>query len=225
MIINDFVLNQIVTSGLVLNLDAGNIASYPTTGTTWTDLSGLGNNGTLVNGPTYSGANGGTLVFNGTNNYAATAAINLSTLSICAWAKFGSLSNTAYPTISNKETNNIARNWWLGTTPLITFGRSVSGADRGLSSTVTPTLNQWYYIVATNDLTPVFSIYINGALNKTATFSGTLSTAGSATWIGTYRDLIYPMNGSISNLSLYNRALTASEVAQNFNANRWRYGI
>lgn len=50
---------DIVRSGLVLNLDAAEPASYPGTGTTWYDLSGNGNNGTLVNGPTYNSANGG----------------------------------------------------------------------------------------------------------------------------------------------------------------------
>jgi formylglycine-generating enzyme required for sulfatase activity len=59
----------IVSDGLVLWLDAGITPSYPTSGTTWTDLSGNNNNGTLVNGPTYSSTNGGSLVFDGTNDY------------------------------------------------------------------------------------------------------------------------------------------------------------
>ena len=60
---------EITESGLVLALDAGNLKSYPTTGTTWTDLSGRGNTGTLTNGPTYSSANGGSIVFDGVNDY------------------------------------------------------------------------------------------------------------------------------------------------------------
>ena len=63
---------SLVMNGLVLCLDAGNSKSYPGTGTTWTDLSGNGNNGTLTNGPTYSSANGGSLVFDGTNDYTQT---------------------------------------------------------------------------------------------------------------------------------------------------------
>ena len=59
---------QIVRSGLVLHLDAARPASYPGSGTTWTDLSGQGNNGTLTNGPTYSSANGGSIVLDGTND-------------------------------------------------------------------------------------------------------------------------------------------------------------
>lgn len=59
-------------NGLVLCLDAGNTKSYPGSGTTWTDLSGRGNTGTLTNGPTYSSANGGSIVFDGTNDYVST---------------------------------------------------------------------------------------------------------------------------------------------------------
>ena len=60
---------RIVTDGLVLLLDAGNTKSYPGTGTTWTDISRNGNNGTLTNGPTFDSANGGSLVFDGVDDY------------------------------------------------------------------------------------------------------------------------------------------------------------
>ena len=62
---------SIVTSGLVLNLDAANMKSYPRSGTTWRDLSGLGNNGTLTNGPTFNSQNGGSIVFDGVDDYAS----------------------------------------------------------------------------------------------------------------------------------------------------------
>jgi hypothetical protein len=62
-------LNGLVRNGLVLALDAGRTLSYPGSGTTWTDLSGNGNTGTLTNGPTYSSANGGSLVFDGVDDY------------------------------------------------------------------------------------------------------------------------------------------------------------
>ena len=62
---------RIVTSGLVLALDAADRNSYPGSGTTWTDLSGNANNGTLTNGPTFNSANGGSIVFDGTNDFEA----------------------------------------------------------------------------------------------------------------------------------------------------------
>ena len=85
--------NNIVQDGLVLNLDAGNANSYPGSGTTWSDLSGTGNNATLVNGPTYSSTDGGSIVFDGTNDYVAeTSGLSDSFLqgdwSISFWANF-----------------------------------------------------------------------------------------------------------------------------------------
>jgi len=62
-------LDPVVTTGLQLYLDAGNASSYPGSGTTWTDLTVNGRNGTLTNGPTYSGTNGGSIVFDGTNDF------------------------------------------------------------------------------------------------------------------------------------------------------------
>jgi formylglycine-generating enzyme required for sulfatase activity len=215
----------IVTDGLLLWLDAGISPSYAGSGTTWTDLSGNRINGTLTNGPTYISSNGGSLAFNGSNQYVTAPALNLTELSICAWVKFGSTSNVLYPTITNKETSNVARNWWLGLSPKFSFGRSVSGTDVAVTSTVTPSLNQWYYVVATNNLTPVLSIYVDGALNNTAIFNGTLSTSGVEIWIASYRTNIYPVNGSISNLYIYNRALSSSEVLQNFNAQKALFGL
>ena len=62
-------LNPVVTTGLQLYLDAGNASSYPGSGTAWTDLSGNSRDGTLTNGPTYSDTNGGSIVFDGTNDF------------------------------------------------------------------------------------------------------------------------------------------------------------
>ena len=77
-----------VTSGLVLCLDAGNTKSYPGSGTTWTDLSGNGNTGTLTNGPTYSSANGGSFVFDGTDDYASiSGSITVSEVTFSVWLK------------------------------------------------------------------------------------------------------------------------------------------
>jgi hypothetical protein len=61
--------SPLITTGLMLYLDAGNALSYPGSGTTWTDLSGNGRDGTLTNGPTYSATNGGSIVFDGSNDY------------------------------------------------------------------------------------------------------------------------------------------------------------
>ena len=80
--------SKIVTDGLVLCLDAGNSKSYPGTGTTWTDLSGRGNTGTLTNGPTYSSANGGSIVFDGSNDFVqCTGSLTLTTATFIVWMR------------------------------------------------------------------------------------------------------------------------------------------
>jgi len=79
---------RIVTDGLVLALDAGNTKSYPGSGTTWTDLSGNGNTGTLTNGPTFDSANGGSIVFDGTNDYVqVTGSITVTSATFITWIK------------------------------------------------------------------------------------------------------------------------------------------
>jgi hypothetical protein len=222
----------LVTDSLILNLDAAKLQSYPGTGTNWINL--INNSisgGTLINGPTLTGSGKNlAITFDGTNDYAVSSnsGLNLTELTICAWVNFNSISNSLYPTITNKETSNLNRNWWLGllTDGKFTFGRSVSGVDSLVQSTITPNLNQWYFVCCTNDLLPTFKIYINGNLNNTNVLSGTLSTNGNQNWIGTYAGGgTYPMEGKISNVQIYNRALSQAEITQNFNALRGRYGI
>ena len=84
----------IVTDGLVLNLDAGNPQSYPGSGTTWTDLSGNGNNGTLLNGVGYDSDNGGSLVFDGSNDYVTTPLFGDSTTNRTFSVWYNPLNNT-----------------------------------------------------------------------------------------------------------------------------------
>lgn len=83
----------IVTNGLVLHLDAGDTASYPVTGTTWTDLSGNGNNGTLVNGVGYNSANGGSLVFDGVNDRVSTTFKPSGARSYFIWIKYNTVNS------------------------------------------------------------------------------------------------------------------------------------
>jgi hypothetical protein len=232
----------IVQSGLVLNLDAGVSSSYPTTGTTWTDLSGSGNNGTLTNGPTYSSANGGSIVFDGSNDYASftsncyNVSLNgtINELTINAWVYWNSF-----------PTNNIDEivSWWqngtqtyadgfLGVTctangggtntnPRIRFGDG--WANTGASFTASTDVNKWWNITAvkTSD---------NAYIYKNSTLSATKGSALS--WgfnnnlaIGRQHGAGEYINAKIANIQLYNRALSAAEISQNFNATRGRYGI
>lgn len=86
----------IITDGLVLYLDAANPKSYPTTGTTWSDLSGNENNGTLINGPTFNLSNNGSIVFDGVNDYGSlgnSLGNGFSQITVNAWINVASLGN------------------------------------------------------------------------------------------------------------------------------------
>ena len=223
---------KIVTDGLVLCLDAANARSYPGTGTTWTDLKG-NNNGTLTNmdGANFSGDNAGSLSFDGSNEYITTGITNLdlTDMSICCWVNFSSKSGS-WKTISNKEVTNKNRNWWVGLdgigTNRFSFLRSVGGSDTVLIGNVYPDLNKWYFYCGTCTSTPVFSVYVNGNLDASTSYSGSLSTAGTSNVIGRYAtNGVYHINAKIGSISYYNKALTADEVRQNFNVMRHRFGI
>jgi len=216
---------RIVTDGLVLALDAGNTKSYPGSGTTWTDLSGRGNNGTLVNGPTYSSADGGSIVFDGTDDYVGTSGM------------FNCNSNFTFNSWVNADVNNTIRT--------IISKRSAAGSiqirfnssnqvqivdnnivDVGSFSSFTSSTSTWYNICVVRSST-TYSLYVNGAFISRVISSNTYTYdadtigqnynafgGGSEMW-----------DGKISAISAYNRALSAAEVQQNFNALRGRFGI
>ena len=221
---------SIITQNLSLCLDAANPKSYPGSGTTWTDLSGNGNNGTLVNGVGYSGDNLGSLSFDGVNDEVQLPGTNLSLnqMTISSWnyssnyqqngfmfekTTNGSV-NTQYSLFYNSGNNSIYyRTYGLSTTDLI-VNRTTAGVVN----------NQWNNVVATWDGTNK-RIYVNGVLRATsANLTGTVTqnTTGAA-FIGIYGGGGYPFNGRISQTQIYNRALTAQEIQQNFNATKSRY--
>jgi len=220
----------IVTDGLVLCLDAANKRSYPGTGTTWSDLVGA-NDGTMnnMNTSNFSSDNSGNLSFDGSNESITTGTTNLdlTDMSICCWVNFSSKSGS-WKTISNKEASYTNRNWWVGLdgngTNRFSFLRSVSGLDTMLIGNVSPDLNRWYFYCGTCTSTPVFSIYINGELDASNSYSGSLSTAGTSNVIGRYATGgIYFINAKIGSISYYNRALTGDEVRQNYEATVGRF--
>ena len=225
---------RIVTDGLVLALDAGNPKSYPGSGTAWTDLSGNGNNGTLVNGVGYNSGNLGSLVFDGTDDYIL-GTIPSSTFSgahsigcwfyretVTQWA--GLFSNNVNTTSCSIFTFISTFNS-LGTNQAGVNGASISvdlGADH---------LNKWIYAVIT-----YAGVTSGSAVNVYAYKNGSLLTAtGSLYWNLSSSSSYYIgrhwtsasqiLDGFIPQVSVYNRALTAAEIQQNFNATRSRFSI
>ena len=228
------VVPQIVTSGLVLLLDAGDQASYPGSGTTWTDLSGNGNNGTLTSGPTYSSANGGSLIFDGTNDYV----INSSTTNIPVGSSSRTIEFWVYP---KGDTNVFVVNGTggVGTGNQIysiqfynisgtryLFSDAVNvGNNLTISGAQLPTLNVWNHIVFGNSGQNYF-YYINGVLQKSGTFPANLNTVGQKYLIGRRTDYAgNTMNANMARVSIYNVALSGAEITQNFDALRSIYGV
>jgi hypothetical protein len=222
-----------VTDGLVLHLDAANIRSYPGSGTTWTDLSGQGNNGTLTNGPTFNASNGGSLVFDGTNDYITCGA----DLAISGgWTLSGfimsSVSSKTQIIIQRSSASpSFSQNYGIFIVNNNKFGCGTSADSyKRVESSTTMATNTWYYVTGLyNSATKILSIYINGNFEASSTaLVGDPSTTGTQyTTLGAGDGLTAAnrLTGNIAHASIYTRALSASEIRQNFNATRGRFGI
>jgi len=233
---------RIVTDGLVLALDAGNTKSYPGSGATWTDLSGNGNNGTLTNGPTYSSANGGSIVFDGIGDYVSgptfSSVLNYQTSGtiecffkiisspsadfedIWGFASGGSTTRTIWFEASTIVLDNLRFVWRLSSGSLGTIDTNIApSTNRNINQVVCS-----YEVISTNI---TFRVYINGTFYNSSTVSGSLTNSPSLPLsIGSNLGaLAESFNCNIYNFKIYNRALTAAEVSQNFNALRGRFGI
>jgi hypothetical protein len=219
----------IVTSGLALCVDAGNPRSYSGSGTAWNDALGSGFNFTL-NGPTYSSSNLGFLNFDGSNDI-ATAGYNTnldtSTPTVEAWVKTNSLTQNGF-FFEKGAVNSQYSLFQEGTN--IVWRQFVGGSLSSLTVTSSTYMNttNWYQVVGTYT-TGTRRIYINGVQVASDTQTGTIGTNSSGMSIGAYGgnsgSNSYFYNGSISIVRVYNNALTANQVLQNFNATRGRYGV
>lgn len=218
---------SIVTNGLVAALDAGNTKSYPGSGTTWTDLSGIGNNGTLTNGPTYSSANGGSLVFNGTDNYVSLPANSINTnadLTLNYWVKTPLPGSGGAYTLSSGYTANShlqVRYVAGGTLQIVKSQITYMGTFSGF----TAVSNAIYFLTITlTESTNTWSLYVNGSFVSSFVSAQTFTTTSPTLGInGLGNEERFA--GNFYSFSYYNRALSAAEVSQNFNAYRGRYGV
>lgn len=230
---------NIIRNGLILYLDAGIPASYPGTGTTWTDLSGNGNNGTLTNGPIYTTAGGGSIVFDGTNDHALVnvnswirSASSAYTFNSFFYYNGGTSGGAPYSLMTYPIDNNNNDGFWQHLNLGPWYWRTEDNVSGELGGQVEASSGfsngNWYYeatVVKTNSL----SFYRNGLLISTVSTSfnwANLRNDGVAyIYLATGYGEDYYMNGNISNFSLYNRELSSAEILQNYNANRRRFGI
>lgn len=203
---------------------------------TWSDLRGNFNDGSLINGPTSNSANGGSIVFDGTNDSVTVLPSSIFSFgtgdfTIEGWINFAALpsTNAISPLLQNDAVGSSNNDkFWFGLfndagTNTLRLGRHATST--GVYCSWSVSINVWYYIVATRSSGTV-ALYINGAsqsvTNATALNLASFSQNGLA--IGAISTPYY-LNGKLGIIKLYNRALSATEVAQNYNALRGRYGV
>lgn len=226
----------ITRNGLVMCLDAGDRNSYSGSGTSWADLSGARNNGTLTNGPTFNSANGGSIVFDAIDDYVncgnAYTSLDLIDKSFCAWVYLAAAFASSGGVI-DKEFDNTAPNYggwgfWIQSNRKLQWWNH-SNLDLLDDGSNTMTLSQWNFISVTyNSTSKSASFYINGTLNSTKTNASIVEKSSSTSnlVIGCIRNASGAfLNGRVSSVLAYNRILSASEVLQNFNSTRTRFGI
>jgi hypothetical protein len=215
-----------VTSGSILILDASNTNSYPGSGTSWYDLSGNGNTGTLVNGPTFSSLNGGSVVFDGTND-CVTLAINslfnfgTGDFSIFCWIKSSKVSD--YSTIFALDDGALGTGilFYIAVTTGV-FRTWVANVAQNTAASIAN--GNWNYVGITRSSGTVYQ-YINGVQVGSFASAGSVRT-NQIPRFGNYDSSnSYMYQGNIAMSQIYNRALTAAEVLQNFNVTRARFGL
>jgi len=212
----------IVTDGLSVYLDAGNTRSYSGSGTTVYDLSGSGNTSALTNGPTYSSSNLGYFVLDGTNDYINVNSLS-NILSKTAYTKIAYFYVTSFSTANNIVSGGVSGEhaFWLAAS------NRLYGGHNGAWTTVTGgtilSLNTWYFGAISYSSSTGWKLYLNGREDassaNTTTFNGNQEILIGAYGSGNY------FTGRISNVQVYNRALSATEIVQNYNATKKRYGL
>lgn len=236
---------KVASNGLILYLDAANKNSYVSGSLSWNNLAARQNNGTLVNGPTFNTGSGGSIVFDGTNDYVGTPIFNYGTgdYTWTFWLKAssqlsayigqgqyaGNIGGTIYGVLRNDQ----------GLSNMVTFQVASGGGSQNIlikSTSNVFTNNVWFNITVTwNFSTKTLLMYINGTQTTvTTTTAGTITTLTPTNQgirvqsIGMYDDSrtnIFQFNGNMSTVNIYNRVLSATEVLQNYNTLKGRYGL
>ena len=219
---------RIVTDGLVLCLDAANKRSYPGAGNTWTDLTTNKYNGALTNGPTFNSANGGGLIFDGTDDLCRTTlpaselGLDCTVIVTCSVAAVGSTESTANRAFTLDRTSGSTK-WTIGTRRETTLFQFAGGG--GSDSTTS------YFSYSLNEIFQA-AVVVSGSGHRLYK-NGNLKSSGSLTGDGNSFSFAAVgcriiandrhWNGKIFNVTAYNRQLTDAEIRQNYLATKGRY--
>jgi hypothetical protein len=239
---------DLIQDGLVLCLDAANTKSYPGSGTVWTDLSRNGCNATLVNGPIFNSTNGGAIGFDKTDDYAQI--ISNSPLfctngnwSCQVWCNPIDLGEGNFGRIfenvdqAGYSNNTILNDGWNLTTNGSFVANGIQVSQVGTTRTGNlnlffanffTTYSTWYNIAVTTTGV-VCRVYKNGVFFGTQNFSSAITTMvgrNVSTYVGNRGALDRTFNGNIASVLVYpNKALSASEILQNYNATKGRFRL
>jgi len=221
----------IVTNGLVLALDAANQKSFVSGSNTWRDLSGNNNNGTLINGPTFSSANGGSITFNGTNQY----------ITLGTYLNMGVTDRTyncwflANIVTSVQRILTFADGDTSTDSPPYTLSVNVTNTGTGLGGSPYDGYTEYnnissfgnkQWINAQSTITgKTLLTYINGVFTSSVTSTGPVSI-NPIGYIGRYNGFYGQyFSGTVSSVSIYNRVLSSQEILQNYNAQKSRFNL
>jgi len=218
-------LNPVVTTGLQLYLDAGNASSYPGSGTAWTDLSGNSRDGTLTNGPTYSATNGGSIVFDGTNDYVqCTGSLTVTAATFVTWIRRNGNQGQYDGILFSRGTNTTGMNFqasnqlgyhWndAGNTYNWQSGLTIPDATWCMIAVSVTSTSATAYLCQTGGTTTATNT-VNHASSVLNDIKLALDDAASRYF-----------NGNIAIAQLYNIALSAGQISTNFQADRTRFGV
>ena len=209
----------------VIRLDAGDPVSYSGTGIAWSDVSGNSNNATLVNGTGYSIDGGGSLSFDGVDDRAEAAT-----------QTYGN--NTTWTAWIYPTQNVSSYNMFMGrhlpyfgfrNGNSLIFSNSIGGSQRTITSSANLSLNAWYYAAFTteyNGTSTSMKIYVNGNLATSGEWAGAQSNSSYKFTIGDgHEPTWYPFKGLVSEVAVYNKTMSETEIQHNFNALKGRYEI
>jgi len=218
-------LNPVVTTGLQLYLDAGNVSSYSGSGTAWNDLSSNGRNGTLTNGPTYSATNGGSIVFDGSNDYVqCTGSLTVTAATFVTWIRRNGNQGQYDGILFSRGTNTTGMNFQ--TSNQLGYHWNDAGNTYNWQSGLTIPDATWCMIAVsvTSTAATAYLCQTSGTTTATNTVNHSSSVLNDIKLALDDAAARY-FNGNIAIAQLYNIALSAGQVSQNFQADRARFGV
>jgi len=231
-----------VTNGLILYLDAANVRSYPRAGTTWNDVSNSNNNSSLINGPTFINTNAGVISLDGTNDWVSipgSTAIYTSNFTWQSfhyfksggdflqgmwWSEAGGFGKNFLMAYANTDAGSTYIR--IDTPSTVYYSTATGTLYNGFTSTAGPIVGKWVLTTIVKNGTS-FSLYWNDAiLMWNVTISNwSIPYTSQAIAFGSRNDNSFSSNMNISNILMYNIALSTNEIFQNYNALKSRFGL